>query len=152
MRGFFGRGVYNEVETEPGGGEGVHEQDMIALLQQHDERGMDALLLHCGPLMRYIIAPIVPNALDREECLSEASLRVWNKIAQFDPARGSWNAWLTAITRNTARNFQRSTQHHSSVQSIPEGTPAPGASPRGSNFTGRAQRRAARCARTARAE
>ena len=55
---------------------------MIALLQQHDERGMDALLLHCGPLMRYIIAPIVPNALDREECLSEASLRVWNKIAR----------------------------------------------------------------------
>lgn len=52
----------------------MHEQDMIALLQQHDERGMDALLLHCGPLMRYIIAPIVPNALDREECLSEASL------------------------------------------------------------------------------
>ena len=41
----------------------MHEQDMIALLQQHDERGMDALLLHCGPLMRYIIAPIVPNAL-----------------------------------------------------------------------------------------
>ena len=107
----------------------MHEQDMIALLQQHDERGMDALLLHCGPLMRYIIAPIVPNALDREECLSEASLRVWNKIAQFDPARGSWNAWLTAITRNTARNFQRSAQHHSSVQSIPEGTPAPDASP-----------------------
>ena len=76
----------------------MHEQDMIALLQQHDERGMDALLLHCGPLMRYIIAPIVPNALDREECLSEASLRVWNKIAQFDAARGSWSAWLTAVT------------------------------------------------------
>ena len=82
----------------------MHEQDMIALLQQHDERGMDALLLHCGPLMRYIIAPIVPNALDREECLSEASLRVWNKIAQFDAARGSWSAWLTAVTRNTALN------------------------------------------------
>ena len=86
----------------------MHEQDMIALLQQHDERGMDALLLHCGPLMRYIIAPIVPNTLDREECLSEASLRVWNKIAQFDAARGSWSAWLTAVTRNTALNFQRS--------------------------------------------
>lgn len=129
MRGFFGWGVYNGIETQPGGGEDVQEQEMIALLQQHDERGMDALLLHCGPLMRYIIAPIVPNALDREECLSEASLRVWNKIAQFDAARGSWSAWLTAVTRNTALNFQRSAQHHSSVQSIPEGTPAPGASP-----------------------
>lgn len=129
MRGFFGRHVYNGVETQPGGGEGVHEQDMIALLQQHDERGMDELLLHCGPLMRYIIAPILPDPQDREECLSEVSMRVWSRIAQFDPARGSWNAWLTAITRNTALNFQRSAQHHSSVQSIPEGTPAPGVSP-----------------------
>lgn len=107
----------------------MHEQEMIAQLLQKDERGMEALLQHYGPLMRYIIAPILPDPQDREECLSEASLRVWNKIAQFDPARGSWNAWLTAITRNTALNFQRSAQHHSSVQSIPEGTPAPGASP-----------------------
>ena len=33
---------------------------------------------------------------------------MWNKIAQFDAARGSWSAWLTAVTRNTALNFQRS--------------------------------------------
>lgn len=106
----------------------MHEQDMIALLQQHDERGMDALL-HCGPLMRYIIAPIVPNALDREECLSEASLRVWNKIAQFDAARGSWSAWLTAVTRNTALNFQRSAARHGDAQTLPEDAPSPEASP-----------------------
>lgn len=56
MRGFFGRGVYNEVETESGGGEGVQEQEMIAQLLQQDERGMEALLQHYGPLMRYIIA------------------------------------------------------------------------------------------------
>jgi len=129
MRGFFGRHVYNGVETQPGGGEGVHEQDMIALLQQHDERGMDALLLHCGPLMRYIIAPILPDPQDREECLSEVSMRVWSRIAQFDPARGSWNAWLTAVTRNTALNFQRSAQHRPGTQAIPAGTPAPDASP-----------------------
>lgn len=107
----------------------MHEQDMIALLQQHDERGMDALLLHCGPLMRYIIAPIVPNALDREECLSEASLRVWNKIAQFDAARGSWSAWLTAVTRSTALNFQRSAARHGDAQTLPEDAPSPEASP-----------------------
>ena len=129
MRGFFGRHVYNGVETEPGGGEDVQEQEMIAQLLQKDERGMEALLLHYGPLMRYIIAPIVPNALDREQCLSEASLRVWNKIAQFDAARGSWNAWLTAVTRNTARNYQRSAQHRPGTQVIPAGTPAPDASP-----------------------
>lgn len=129
MRGFFGRGVYNEVETESGGGEDVQEQEMIAQLLQQDERGMEALLLHYGPLMRYIIAPILPDPQDREECLSEASLRVWNKIAQFDPARGSWNAWLTAITRNTALNFQRSAARHGDTQALPEDTPSPEASP-----------------------
>ena len=92
MRGFFGWGVYNGIETQPGGGEDVQEQEIIAQLLQQDER-------------------------------------VWNKIAQFDPARGSWNAWLTAITRNTARNYQRSAQHRPGTQSIPEGTPAPDASP-----------------------
>ena len=102
---------------------------MIAQLLQQDERGMEALLLHYGPLMRYIIAPILPDPQDREECLSEVSMRVWSRIAQFDPARGSWNAWLTAITRNTARNYQRSAQHHSGTRSIPAGTPAPDASP-----------------------
>lgn len=129
MRGFFGRGVYNEVETEPGGGEDVQEQEMIAQLLQKDERGMEALLLHYGPLMRYIIAPILPDPQDREECLSEVSMRVWSRVAQFDPARGSWTAWLTAITRNTARNYHRSAQNRRDTQAIPEGTPAPGASP-----------------------
>lgn len=77
---------------------------MIAQLLQQDERGMEALLLHYGPLMRYIIAPILPDPQDREECLSEVSMRVWSRIAQFDPARGSWNAWLTAVTRSTMRS------------------------------------------------
>lgn len=129
MRGFFGRGVYNGIETQPGGGEDVQEQEMIAQLLQQDERGMEALLLHYGPLMRYIIAPILPDPQDREECLSEVSMRVWSRVAQFDPARGSWNAWLTAITRNTARNYHRSAQNRRDTQAIPEGTPAPGASP-----------------------
>jgi len=129
MRGFFGRGVYNGIETQPGGGEDVQEQEMIAQLLQQDERGMEALLLHYGPLMRYIIAPILPDPQDREECLSEVSMRVWSRVAQFDPARGSWTAWLTAITRNTARNYHRSAQNRRDTQAIPEGTPAPDASP-----------------------
>ena len=71
--------------------------------------------------MRYIIAPILPDPQDREECLSEVSMRVWSRIAQFDPARGSWNAWLTAITRNTALNFQRSAAVHNALGRLSPG-------------------------------
>lgn len=107
----------------------MKEDEIVRLLRSRDEAGAAALLKHYGPLMRYIIVPILPDPQDREECLSEASLRVWNKIAQFDPARGSWNAWLTAITRNTALNFQRSAARHGDTQTLPEGTPSPEASP-----------------------
>ena len=58
----------------------MHEQEVLALLRAGDERGAEALLRHYAPLMRYIIAPIV---------------------------RGSWTAWLTALTRNTALNRAR---------------------------------------------
>ena len=101
---------------------------MIAQLLQQDERGMEALLLHYGPLMRYIIAPILPNPQDREDCLSEVTLRIWEKIDQFDPRRGSWNAWLTAITRNTALNHARKALG-SSAEELPEDTPAAGHTP-----------------------
>lgn len=67
----------------------MNEQDIILLLQQKNEDGLTALTLHYGPLMRYIIAPILPNPQDQEDCLAEVTLRVWDKIDQFDPKRGS---------------------------------------------------------------
>ena len=85
----------------------MHEQEVLALLRARDERGAEALLRHYAPLMRYIIAPIVPSAQDREECLSDAALRVWERIETYDPARGTWTAWLTALTRNAALNRAR---------------------------------------------
>lgn len=102
----------------------MQEQEIIDLLRQRNEKGMEALLLHYGPLMRYIIAPILKNPQDQEECLSEAAMRVWDKIEQFNNERGSWNAWLTAITRNTALNHTRNASRHNSVEEITEDIPS----------------------------
>ena len=107
----------------------MREREIAGLLSDKHPDGMQQLLLHYGPLMRYIIAPILPDPQDREECLSEVSMRVWSRIAQFDPARGSWNAWLTAITRNTALNFQRSAARHGDTRTLPEDAPSPEVSP-----------------------
>ena len=104
------------------------EQEMIRRLLAREETGMADLLLHYGPLMRYIIAPILPNPQDREDCLSEVTLRVWEKIEQYDRKRGGWNAWLTAITRNTALNHARKALG-SSAEELPEDTPAAGHTP-----------------------
>lgn len=107
----------------------MHEKDIIELLLKKDDEGMNAFLLHYGPLMRYIIAPIVHNPHDQEDCLSEASMRVWDKIEQFHPEKGSFKAWLTALTRNTALNYVRDTRKESSFDEVPENTPSPEPTP-----------------------
>ena len=49
----------------------MQEQEITALLAERREEGMDALLRHYGPLMRYVISGILQDPRDREECLSE---------------------------------------------------------------------------------
>lgn len=107
----------------------MNELEIVELLLQKDEKGMSELLIHYGPLMRYIIAPILPNVQDREDCLSECAMQVWKKIEKFDSRRGGWSAWLTAITRNHALNYRRNTAVHSSAEDISSELPSPELSP-----------------------
>lgn len=102
----------------------MDSQEIVALLQNRDERGAEELLKHYGFLMRYIIAPILPNPQDRDECLSEAVMRVWNKVDLYDSQQGTWNAWLTALTRNMALNFTRKSRWAGSTGEIPLDLPS----------------------------
>lgn len=111
------------------GGRSVNEQEIVKLIRNRDEKGMEELLRHYGPLMRYIIAPILQNPEDREECLSDTAMRVWERIEQFDTERGSWNAWLTAIARNTAINRARRNARSDTALEIPPEMPSRDISP-----------------------
>ena len=85
----------------------MHERETIQLIRGRDERGASDLLLYYGPLLRYVIAPILPSEQDREECLSEVAMQVWTKIDSYDPQRGRWTTWLTVLARNAALNRAR---------------------------------------------
>lgn len=102
----------------------MHESELIGLIKRRDEKGAALLLRHYAPLMRYIIAPILQNEQDREECVSEAAMRVWDKIDQFDPSRGSWNAWLTALTRNAALDKVRKNKCVVPSEDVPNEAPS----------------------------
>lgn len=65
-------------------------EKVLKLLQAHDPRGAEELLTHYGPLMQYIIAPILPDSRDREECLNEVVLRIWEKIDLYSRSSGSF--------------------------------------------------------------
>ena len=63
----------------------MREREIAGLLRDKHPDGMQQLLLHYGPLIRYIIAPIVPDAHDREDCFSEVTLRIWEQADRFAP-------------------------------------------------------------------
>lgn len=88
---------------------------------------MDELLRQYGPLMRYIISPILPDARDREECLTDAALRIWDQLDKYTPSRGSFTTWITVITRNTALNRART--RHPETEELPLQAEAPGSDP-----------------------
>ena len=102
----------------------MREEEIIKLLRARDEQGAEELLKHYGPLMRYIIRPILRDTQDREECLSDAAMRVWKNIDRFDPDRGSWSAWLTALTRNAALDRARQNKREEPADELSHVTPS----------------------------
>lgn len=90
----------------------------IQRLRRHEEEAMGEFLRQFSPLMRYIIAPILSDPREQEECLQDVAMRVWDRIAQYDETRGSFTAWLTALTRNTALNRAKSSGRIERMQEV----------------------------------
>ncbi len=105
----------------------MKEGQIIELIRARDELGAQAFLTYYAPMLRYIVSPILTDGQDREECVSEISMLVWEKIGCFDPARGSWRAWLTAIARNAALGRARKGRGEAQelTPDIPSGEPTP---------------------------
>lgn len=80
----------------------MKEIDLINSLIKREETAVNTLKLHYGPLIRYIIAPILSDPRDREETFNDVLLRVWDRIDQYDTKKGSFTNWLATITRNAA--------------------------------------------------
>lgn len=79
--------------------------------------------------MRYIIAPILPDPHDQEDCLAETVARIWEKVDTFDPEKGRLRPWLTAIARNCALNLARARRKDAALEELSQETPSPQPTP-----------------------
>ena len=80
---------------------------LIAAMERGEPDALERFRTLYTPLLRYIIAPILSDPRDREECLADAIHRAWENIGRYVSTRGSFSAWLSAIARNTALNRLR---------------------------------------------
>lgn len=107
----------------------MQDSELIRLLREKKPEGIDALLKNYGPLMKYIIEPILSDYREREECLSDVTYRIWDKIGTYDERKGNFNTWISAITRNAAYNRAKTYKLKGDLQEIPEETASGDRSP-----------------------
>lgn len=88
----------------------MDEGKLMEKIAGGDEAALHALLRQYGPLIRYILRPILTDERDREECYADISLKIWQTAGSFDGEKGTLKAWLTALSRNAALNRARRAQ------------------------------------------
>jgi RNA polymerase sigma-70 factor, ECF subfamily len=97
------------------------ESDLAQLLAQvasGDRAAFATLYRQTAAKLYGIIARILIRSDLAGEVLQEAYVRIWQKAADFDPAKGSPIAWMATIARNRALDEVRRVK---ALADLPEG-------------------------------
>ncbi|MCM1027613.1 MAG: sigma-70 family RNA polymerase sigma factor [Roseburia sp.] len=103
--------------------------ELIAALRERRADALECFQRLFTPLLRYIIAPILPDERDQEECLSDIQLQVWDAIKGYDPDRAALTTWLTHLARNAALNRRRANERRHEGVCLDETVPDAGDTP-----------------------
>jgi len=101
-------------------------QDLVALMARvagRDRAAFAALYRQTQAKLYGVIARIIQRRDLAGEILQEAYVRIWERAADFDPAKGSPIAWMATIARNRALDEVRRVQP---VEDMPDGFDPPG--------------------------
>ena len=92
--------VYVSEGTFPKGGKDMTDEKIIELFWSRDENAIKETEKKYGDLCHFVMSGILPVKEDREECINDAMLVLWNTIPPEKPA--SFSAYLAKILRTIA--------------------------------------------------
>ena len=72
----------------------MDDKQLMAQIAAGDQAALQTLLRRHGPLLQYILKPILTDPREREECLADISLRLWQRAGDYAPERGQFVPWL----------------------------------------------------------
>ena len=114
--------------------------ELIQAMRKRESGAPERFQTAFTPLLRYIIAPILLDERDREECLSDVALQAWDAIDGYDPSKASFTTWLSTLARNAALNRRRSIERRRENGPPDEAIPASADSPEQTVFKEEAAR------------
>ena len=94
--------------------------DLLARVAKRDSQAFAKLYKLTQAKLHGVVARIVPRGDSSGELLQEAFVRIWEKAADYDPAKGSPIAWMATIARNRALDEVRRVRPVS-LEAMPEG-------------------------------
>jgi RNA polymerase sigma-70 factor, ECF subfamily len=97
------------------------DNKLLQELRKGDRSAQRSLYLaHCDRLMRLVMR-YVPETQSAEEVLQDCFLQIFNRIRQFDPAKGAFQSWSAKIAVNAAlMHLRKNKRYHFSIDDCKE--------------------------------
>lgn len=86
----------------------MKQEQLVEQLRNRDKAALSYLYDHYADAIYGVVQRIVLQNDVAEEVLQDAFMRYWEKIDQFDPAKGRLFTWMLRIARNLALDKLRS--------------------------------------------
>ena len=78
--------------------------DLVRRCLKGDERALEQLHVRHAPALLRFLERLLRDASRAEDVCQEAFLKIWRRAELFDPARGTFSAWLYRAAANLAYN------------------------------------------------
>jgi RNA polymerase sigma factor (sigma-70 family) len=95
-------------------------KELVTALVAGDISAFAPIYKDYSPMVYGLILKIVKEEKEAENLLQEVFIKVWSKIAMYDPDKGSFATWIINITRNTAIDFTKTTYYKQKVKNQKE--------------------------------
>lgn len=86
----------------------IDEENVVQQLKLRNEQALRFIIKQYGGLISSIMQRHLYNGQqDKEECLDDVLLAVWDNIDDYDSSKSSFKNWIAVITKYKAINYQR---------------------------------------------
>lgn len=99
-------------ERTPASQEKAYAEEGLALLCAGDERGVTWFIAYYGKWIYGKAVRILKNPDDAEDACQDIFIKVFRKIGQWDPLKGSFRQWLNRLVLNALFDAYRKTHRH----------------------------------------
>lgn len=88
----------------------ITEENVVQLLREHEAQALSFIIAEYTRPIFGLVATIlrgIGTPQDIEECVSDVFVALWNRIDQYDEARGTFRTWLHIIAKYEALDLRR---------------------------------------------